>query len=147
MYTRQDIVEANDPGVFLETIAATPYQHIESAVRMLSELHNCGAIDFLASFEPPHVASVADQAFFPLQRIFCQTLPHIDCSAEAAANACNSMFARAGNDEAAGYVYSGLTEWFRQSPARADEGLALVHRDSGSARAPRQARLPRRPNP
>ena len=129
MYTRQDIVEANDPGVFLETIAATPYQHLESAARMLSELHNCGAIDFLASFEPPNLASVADQAFFPLQRIFCQTLPHIDCSADAAANACSSMFARAGNDEAAGYVYSSLTEWFRQSPARADEGLALVHRD------------------
>ena len=128
MYTRQDIIEADDAGSLLETIAATPYAQFDSAVRLLSGLHNCGDIDFLASCEPPPLAALSDHSFFALQRVFCQTLPHIDCSAEAAASACESMFARAGNDGTAGLVYGSLSEWFRQSPSRAEEGLALIHR-------------------
>ena len=129
MYTRQDILEAADAGALLETIAATPYQNLQTAAGMLSELHNRGDIDFLAYCKPSSLAAVPDLSFFALQRIFCQTLPHIDCSAEAAAGACENMFARAGNGGAAGFVYSSLSDWFRYSPARAEEGLALIHRD------------------
>ena len=129
MNTRQDILEANDAGNVLETIAATPYPQVESVARTISDLHNLGEIDFLAVFEPPPLAEIPDRSIPSLQRIFCQTLPNIDCSAEAAETACRNMYHRAGNDEAAGYVYGSLSEWFQQNPARADEGLALIHRD------------------
>ena len=102
MYTRQDILEAADAGALLETIAATPYQQLETAAGMLSELHNRGEIDFLPYCEPPPLAAVSDHSFFAIQRVFCDTLPHIDCSAEAAARACKHVFARAGNDGTAG---------------------------------------------
>ena len=134
MYTRQDILEAKDGRVFLETLAATPHRQRETAAHMLSELHNRGEIDFLAYCEPPLLAAVSDHLFFAIQRVFCDTLPHIDCSAEAAARACDHIFARAGNDGTAGLVYSSLTQWFRQIPARADEGLALVRHDPESQR-------------
>ena len=129
MYTRQDILEAADAGALLETIAATPYQQLETAAGILSELHNRGEIDFLPYCEPPPLAAVSDHSFFAIQRVFCDTLPHIDCSAGAAARARKHVFARAGNDGTAGLVYSSLTQWFRQSPARAEEGLALILHD------------------
>jgi len=129
MYTRHDLLEANDAGLLLQTIAATPHKHLDSTGRMLADLHNSGEIDFLATCEPASLAAMPDLSFFALQRLFCQTLPHIDCAAEAAASACENMFARAGNDGAAGFVYSSLSNWFRHSPARAEEGLALIHRD------------------
>ena len=129
MYTRQDILEAADAGTLLETIAATPYQQLETAAGMLSELHNRGDIDFLAYCKPQPLAAVCDHSFFAIQGVFCDTLPHIVCSSEAAASACEHVFARAGNDGTAGLVYGSLTQWFRQSPARAEEGLALIHHD------------------
>ena len=129
MYTRHDVLEASHAGQLLETIAATPNQNLDSAGRMLADLHNRGEIDFLASWEPASLAAVSGHHFFPLQRIFCHALPHIDCSAEAAARACQNMFARAGNDGAAGQVYVSLSAWFGQSPVHADEGLALILHD------------------
>ena len=129
MYTRHDLIEANDAGILLQTIAATPHKHLDSTGRLLADLHNSGEIDFLATCEPVSLAAVPDLSFFALQRLFCQTLSNIDCSTEAAASACESMFARAGNEGAAGFVYSSLSDWFRHSPARAEEGLALIHRD------------------
>ena len=129
MYTRQDILAANDAGTLFETIAAIPYQQLKTAARTLSELHNRGEIDFLAYCEPSSLAAVRDHRFFGLQRIFCDTLPHINCPAEAAARACKHMFVRAGIDGTAGMVYGSLSQWFRQSPARAEEGLALIHHD------------------
>ena len=134
MNTRQDILEANDAGNVLETIVATPYEQVESVARTLSDLHNLGEIDFLAYFETPPLAAIPERSIPSLQRFFCQTLPNIDCSAEAAETACRNMFDRAGSNEAAGLVYGSLSEWFRQSPARADEGLALIHRDPDTHR-------------
>ena len=129
MCTRQDILEAADAGDLLEVIAAIPRQQLESAAGKLSELHNCGEIDFLAYCEPSLLAAVSNHSFFAIQRVFCETLPHIDCSAKAAACACEHVFERAGNDLTAGLVYDSLTQWFRQNPVRAEEGLALIHYD------------------
>ena len=129
MYTRHDVLEANNVGTLIETIATTPYQQLETAAGMLSDLHNRGKIDFLACYESPLLAALSDHSFFALQRVFCNTLPRIDCSAEAAARACKHVFARAGNDGTAGLVYDSLTQWFRQSPTRTEEGLTLIHHD------------------
>ena len=129
MHTRDDLLEANDAGILLQTVAATPRKHLESTGRLLADLHNGGEIDFLATCEPESLAAVPDLSFFALQRLFCKTLPHIDCSAEAAAGACENIFARAGNHGAAGSVWASLSDWFRHSLARAEEGLALIHRD------------------
>ena len=101
MNTRHDILEANDAGNLLETIAATPYVQLESVAHTLSELHNLGEIDFLAVFQPPQLAEIPNRSIPALQRMFCETFPNVDCSAEAAETACRNIFDRAGNDEAA----------------------------------------------
>jgi len=129
MYTLHDLLQANDAGNLVQTIAATPRKCLNSTTRMLAELHHGGEIDFLAACEPAPLAAVPDLSFFAFQRVFCQTLPLIDCSAEAAAHACENMFARAGDDRTASFVYNSLSDWFRRSPARAEEGLALIHHD------------------
>ena len=129
MYTRQDILDANNAGALLKAVAATRYQQLETAAGMLSELHNRGEIDFLVCCEAPQLAALSDHSFFAIQRVFCDTLPHIHCSAEAAARACRHVSARAGRDGTAGMAYGSLTQWFRQSPARAEEGLGLILHD------------------
>ena len=134
MNTRQDIVDASDAGTVLETIAAIRYDQFECVSRLLADLHNRGDIDFLASFEPAALADVSNASIHSIHRIFCEALPHIDCPAEAAETACKNMFERLAGDGTASLVYGGLSQWFRQRPTRAEEGLALIHRDPDTHR-------------
>ena len=134
MNTRQDIIDASDAGTLLETIAAIPYDQLECVSRLLADLHNRGDIDFLASFEPAALADVSNGSIHSIHRIFCEALPHIDCLAEAAETACNDMFERLADAGTAALVYGSLSQWFRQRPARAEEGLALIHRDPDTHR-------------
>ena len=134
MYTRQNILEATDTTTLLEMIAATPYQQLKTAAGMLSELHNRREFDFLTCCKPSSLAALSDHRYLALQRVFCDTLPQIDCPAEAAVRACNHMSARAGNDGFADLVYSSLSQWFQKNPSRAEEGLALIHCDPDTHR-------------
>ena len=132
--SRDDLREAYDAQRLPDTIAVAPRAELDSTAAMLAEMHNDGEIDFLASFTPSSLAPVSVHRFFALQQVFCHTLVQIDCPAEAAARACRNIFEWAGNDEAAGFVYANLSEWFVRSPARAEEGLALIRRDPDSYR-------------
>ena len=129
MKTRECILHANDAGNVLEAIVATPYDQLDSVAEVVSDLHNRGEIDFLASCESPPLADEPNHSFFALQRVFCQILPRIECSAEAAANACKAMIARAGDRVLADLIYDAFSKWICQSPARAEETLALIRCD------------------
>ena len=132
--TREAIREVCDARRLPEAIAATPHRQIDSTASLLADMHNAGEIDFPASFDPPSLAAVSTHRFFALQQLFCHSLLQIDCSAVAAANACHNMFERAGNDGAADFVYSSLSQWLAQRPDRAEEGLALIRRDPDTHR-------------
>ena len=132
--SRDDIRRACDARRLPDAMAATPHRQLDSTASLLADMHNAGEIDFPASFDPPSLADVSTHRFFALQRLFCHSLPQIDCPAAAAANACHNMFERAGDDGAAGFVYGSLSQWFAQSPDRAEEGLALIRRDPDTHR-------------
>lgn len=129
MNARERILQANDAGTLLETLAAIPYDQLDSVAKSISDLHNRGEIDFLAAYEPSPLAEDLNHSFFALQRIFCETLPRIECSAEAAASACKIMIARGGDRVSADLINKAFSTWIRQNPARAEETLALIHCD------------------
>ena len=129
MSIRDTLLAANDAGTLLETLAATAYDDVDSVASTISNMHNCGEIDMLAAFEPPQLDAVINWSFFALQNVFRKALPQMNCSADVAVAACESMFAKAGHDGAAGLVYDSLTNWFRQDPVRVAEGLALLRQD------------------
>ncbi len=128
MNTREFILQANDAGTLLEAIAATPYDQLDSVAKAISDLHNSGEIDFLASCEPSSLVEDLNCSFSALQRIFCETLPRIECTAEAAARSCKTMSARADNTSHH-LIHNAFGLWARQSPAHAEDALALVHLD------------------
>ena len=130
MNTRERILQANDAGTLLETITATPYGQQDSVAEAVSDLHNLGEIDFLGCFEPLSLVDDPNTSFFALQRIFSRTLPRIECSAERAANACRTMSARARDRTPPDLIYDAFFTWIRESPARAEETLVLIRRDS-----------------
>ena len=134
MITREDILAANRTGALLQTIAATPHDQFESVARLISGLHNSGEINLLLSFEPQPLADVSAPHIYSVRQIFCQALPHIDCSAESAEAACTNVFQRLAPDGTAFLVCDSLSEWFRQTPTRTEEGLTLVYRDPDSHR-------------
>ena len=131
MNIRDNLLSANDAGTLLETLVATRYDDVESVANTVSSLHNDREIDFLAALDSCQLDSVSDQSFSALRRVFYQTLPQLDCSVDAVVAAYERMYEKAGHDGTAGLVYDSLTKWFRQSPVRIEEGLALIRRDKG----------------
>ena len=132
MTALETILAARDSGTLLESLAATPYDHVDFVADALTEAHNRGDIDFLAACDTHSLQKINVHSFFSLQHLFCRALPTINCSAEQAATACRRMFERASPDMAAGLVYDALLDWFRKSPHRTEEGLALIRRDPSS---------------
>ena len=129
MDIRDTLLAANQAGTLLETLAATPYSNIKAVANTVSSLHNCDQINILAACDSLQLNHASDQSFFSFRNIFCKALPQIDSSVEAMEAACRNIFERAGHDQIAGMVYDNLTDWFRQSPARVDDGLTLIRQE------------------
>ena len=125
----ETILAAHASGTLLESLAETPYDHVDSVADALSEAHNRSEIDFLAACDAHSLQKINTHSFFSFQHLFCRALPKINCSAEEAATACQRMFDKADPDMAASLVYDALLDWFRQSLQRTEEGLNLIHRD------------------
>lgn len=132
MITRDAILAAGADETLLDAIATAPHDQQESLATLLSELHNLGELDILAAINSGQLDSVSGRPFFTLQRVFCKTLPRIQCPAAAAVAASKRMFEKAGTNLGAGLVYSALQEWFQQSPERVEQGLALIRSDMDS---------------
>ena len=129
MNIRDTLLAANEAGNFLETLTSTSYDDVGSVADAVSSLHNCEKIDFLTACNSPQLNAVSSSSFFALRHVFCQTLPQLDCSVDAAVTACERMFEKAGLDGAAVLVYDSLSSWFKKSLVRVSEGLALIRRD------------------
>lgn len=128
MNIRDTLLAANSAGTLLEELVAIEYD-CDSITNVVSSLHNGGNIDILSACDSPQLDAMSDQSFFSFYHIFCETLPMIDSPAEAVEAACRNIFKRAGNDLTAGMVYDSLTNWFRQNPARVEEGLTLIRQE------------------
>lgn len=126
MSSREVIRASRDGGTLLETVAATPYDQLDEMVEALSALHNEGKIDLLIACGKPGLATLSTRSFFGLQRVFCRTLPRLQCTTKDAVDACERMFERAGSDGAASFVFDALVKWLEQKPERAVAGLELV---------------------
>ena len=129
MNIRDTLLAVNSAGTLLDGLAALAYEDVESVTTTVSELHNGGDIDILSACASPQVDAMSDQSFFSFYHIFCKILPLIDSSVEAAEAACRNIFERAGHDLSAGIVYDSLTDWFRKTPGRVEEGLTIIHQE------------------
>ena len=139
MTTRDEILAANAEGTLVDFIAAEHYAQGEALADLLSEMHNSGEIDILATCSSGQLDAISGHPFFVFQRVFCLTLPRIRCRAEAAMTASTQVFEKAGADLCAGLAYEALRKWFQQSSERTEEGLAVIHCDmdnqTGTVRA------------
>ena len=129
MTTRDEILVANAEGTLVHFIAAQHYAQAEALADLLSEMHNSGEIDILATCNSDQLDTISGHPFFVFQRIFCLTLPLIHCRAEAAMTASTQVCRKAGADLCAGLAYEALREWFQQSSDHTEEGLAVMDRD------------------
>ena len=130
MTTRAKLLAANADGALLETASRLAIFEHESVVDLLANLHNSGDIDFLATCRSEELDRLPQQSYFGLQRIFCDSLPNIECAVTEAVVVCDRMFEKAGSDGTASLVFRALREWFRHSPTRTAEGLSLIRRNT-----------------
>ena len=127
--TPERILSASAAGNLLSAIAAAPYGDKDSLADELARLHNSGDIDILKICRSDQLDIVAGHSFFQLQRVFCQTLPKIQCSVEDASATCKVFYEKADGDLTAGLVYEALLDWFKRDDRRLEEGLAWIRRD------------------
>lgn len=131
MNTKESVLSANSNGKLLAAIVEMPYEERDNLVQVLSALHNSGDIDFLSDCRSNQLDAISGWSFFVVQKVFCDTLPRLNCRAADATAICRILFERAGNDLAATHVFDSLLEWLQKSPERTDEGLELIRHDTG----------------
>ena len=129
MITRDEILAAASTGSLLSTLATVPYDATDQLADVLAELHNDRSLDVLKIFRSNELAAFGRRSFFRLQDVFCQLLPRLRCPVAETAATCKVLFDKAGDDLAAGRVYSTFRDWLQVSRCRTDEGLMLVRCD------------------
>ena len=127
--TPERILSASAAGNLLSAIAAAAYGAKDSLADELARLHNLGDIDILKICRTDQLDTVSGHSFFQLQRVFCQTLPKMQCSVEDASATCKVFFEKAHGDLTAWLVYEALLDWFKGDDQRLEEGLAWIRRD------------------
>ena len=130
MSKRDEILSANAAGNLLCAVAESSYDERDCLSSTLAELHNSGEFDLLSALGSDQLDSVSGQSFFELQRVFCQTLPQLDCAVEAAAAACHVLYEKAAGDLAADRVYDALRQWAELDPVRVEDGLAIARNNA-----------------
>ena len=130
MSIRDTLLAAHGAGNLLDAVADLASQDHESIRNEVSSLHNSGEIDFVGVCLSDELDRLSQDSYFPLQRVFCDSLPKIECPAKDAATACIRLFERISPDLTAGLVFRALRNWFEQTPSRADEGLTLLRFDN-----------------
>ena len=127
--TPERILSASAAGNLLSAIAAAPYGDQDSLADELARLHNSGDIDIFRICRSDQLDTVSGHSFFQLQRVFCQTLPKVQCSVEDASATCKVFYEKADGDLTAGLVYEALRKWFQENDQRPEQGLAWIRRD------------------
>ena len=129
LITPDAVQAANAAGTLLSAIAAASHDDENSLVTTLSRMHNSGKIDVLDAYRSDQLDAVHRHGFFRLQRVFCQTLPKIQCLTADVLATCRIVLDKAGNDVSVVSVYDALREWFQLSQQRVEDGLTLIRRD------------------
>lgn len=119
------VAEAN--GTLLATVGSLADQDQEAIADLLANMQNSGEIDLPANCQSDELARLPSGSFFPLQGVFCESLPKFDCSATDSVRACIRIYEHPCNDGAAELVVQAMQSWFQESPRRLDEGLELLH--------------------
>lgn len=130
MSIRDTLLTAYADGNLLDGIATLASQDHESMSDEVSNLHNSAEIDFVGACLSDELDRLSQDSYFPLQRVFCDSLPKIECPVKDAATACIRVFEKINPDLTAGLVFRALREWFQQRPSRAEEGLTLIRLDN-----------------
>ena len=129
MSIEEVVLSANADGTLLSAIDKTPNDEHEALAETLSTLHNSGNLDFLKSCTSDRFTALSGTSLYRFQRVFCNTLPKIDCSAKKAVITTRLISERAEDGITYGSAYDALREWFQQTPQRADSGLKLIQSD------------------
>lgn len=126
MTDREAIRKAYKTGTLIDRVVETPCDQLATASEALSELHNKGEVNFLRACGSPVLKAFSRSSFSRFRRVFCQTLPKINCSAANAADTCERVSSHLPTNVAAGFIYDAFADWLHDSRTRIDDGLALV---------------------
>lgn len=126
MTKRDEYLAAYRKRELLQVLAASSAGDREERARLVAELHNEGAIDFLGMCRSDELDAVKNTSVFRLYSVFRRALPQIECTVDEASTACDKLYQKAEGDLAAGMFYTALQEWLQQDVQRVEEGLALV---------------------
>ena len=130
MSIRDTLLAAYSAGNLLDAVAALASQDHKSIRDEVSSLHNAGEIDFVGGCLSDELDRLSQDSYFPLQRVFCDSLPKIECPVMDAATASIRLFEKGGTDGTVGLVFRALCKWFEQTLSRAEEGLTLLRFDN-----------------
>ena len=126
MTKREEYLAAYRKGELLQVLAAPSAGDLEERARLVAELHNEGAINFLGACCSNELDALDNTSVFRLQSVFDRALPQIECTVEDASAACDKLYEKVEGNLAAGSFYHTLQKWLEQDLRRIEEGLALV---------------------
>ena len=126
------VLSAHASGTLLSVVAETPYEEIDVLSETLSTLNNSGRIDFLNACKSDQLNGLSGTSLYGFQRVFCKTLPRIECSATDVVVTAEVILERAEDAFTASDVSDALREWFQQTPKRAQNGLELIQSDTNA---------------
>lgn len=126
MTKREEYLAAYRKGELLQVLAAPSAGDLEERARLVAELHNEGAINFLGACCSNELDALDNTSVFRLQSVFDRALPQMECTVEDASAACDKLYEKVEGNHAAGSFYHTLQKWLEQDLRRVEEGLALV---------------------
>lgn len=126
MSRRDQIQAAYARGELLPALAALLDAHYEDCERLVIELHNEGAINFVGAFDSGELDRLNSALASNLYEVFIRALPQLDCLAEEAFAACARLLEQTERSSTDEWLCSALREWLERDPQRVEEGLAIV---------------------
>ncbi|MDE0221323.1 MAG: hypothetical protein OXJ90_18795 [Spirochaetaceae bacterium] len=129
MSIEHKVLSAHANGTLLSVVAETPYEETGVLAETLSTLSNSGRIAFLNACKSDQLNGLSGTSLYGFQRVFCMTLPRVECSAKAAVVTAGLILDRAEDALTASRVSDALREWFQRTRQRAQSGLELIQSD------------------
>lgn len=126
MTKHDEYLAAYGKAELLQVLAAPSAGDLEERARLVAELHNKGAINFLGACCSDELDALDNTAVFRLHSVFERALPQMECTVEEASAACNKLHEKVERDHAAESFYHTLQKWLEQDLRRIEEGLVLV---------------------
>ena len=129
MSIEHKVLSAHANGTLLSVVAETPHEEIDFLSETLSTLNNSGRIHFLNVCKSDQLYGLSSTSLYGFQRVFCETLPRIDCNATEVVVTAGAILERAEDALVASGVSDAIREWFQRTPQRVQSGLELIQSD------------------